>query len=307
MSTELYKVHRPKIFKTVLGQPDAVAMLTSMLEQQRVPHSLLFVGPSGCGKTTLARIVKNKLECSDQDFSEVNAAEANGIDMVRDIKNRMSLAPIGGKVRIWLIDEAHQLTSQAQNALLKILEDTPKHVYFFLATTDPQKLLPTIRTRCTDIKVREMGRAPMLDMMKRILEKEGKTVTNDVMEKICEHSYGSARKSLVLLNQVLDLKTEEDQLTAIASSDVKAKAIELARALLQPKATWAEVARLLKGIEEDPESLRHMVLGYCSAIMLSGGPLTSKAFCVLTYFNDNFYDSKRAGLIAACYAVVTSK
>ena len=154
---ELYKKYRPKNFKRIVGQPTITEQLTSMTRSNQFPHSSLFSGPSGCGKTTLARIMRNKLDCGDQDFQEVNCADFRGIDMVRDIRNRMNLAPIGGECRVWLIDEAHQLSSQAQNAFLKILEDTPSHVYFMLATTDPQKLIPTIRTRCAEFKVSSLN------------------------------------------------------------------------------------------------------------------------------------------------------
>src|SRR5690606_3369465 len=108
-----------------------------------IPHAMLFTGPSGCGKTTLARILRVKLRCSDNDFQEINAADFRGIDSIRSMRQQVGAAPLGGDSRIWLIDEAHSMTADAQNAFLKLLEDTPRHVYFFLATTDPQKLKKT--------------------------------------------------------------------------------------------------------------------------------------------------------------------
>jgi DNA polymerase-3 subunit gamma/tau len=150
---EFHLSQRPTTFGEVVGQPRAVAQLTQMGRDDRRPHLLLFVGPSGCGKTTLARIVRRKLRCGEADFMEVNAANNRGIDMVRDIEQRIGLAPIDGDCRVWLIDEAHALTPDAQGAFLKILEEPPSHVYFMLATTDPQKLKPTIRTRATEIVV----------------------------------------------------------------------------------------------------------------------------------------------------------
>ena len=156
MSKELYKKHRPKNLKRVFGQSVAIGTLKPLIEAKQVPHSLLLTGPSGCGKTTLARILVKELKCAKADFMEVNCADFRGIDTVRDIRTRMMQAPIGGDCRVWLIDEAHMLTSAAQTAFLKMLEDTPDHIYFFLATTHPQKLLKTIKTRCTEIKLKEM-------------------------------------------------------------------------------------------------------------------------------------------------------
>ena len=304
MSIELYKTHRPSTFKGIVGQPQAVAMLKEMVENDRVPHAILFSGESGCGKTTLARILKLKLNCSDHDFSEVNCADFRGIDMVREIRQRMNLSPVGGVCRIWLIDEAHQLSSQAQNAFLKILEDTPKHVYFFIATTDPMKLLSTIRTRCTEVKVKPLAPATMKELLIAVADKEGKTLTDEVVERITEYATGSARKALVLYNQIIGIEDPEEQLKAIESSDTKAKAIEIARALMQ-KVPWSNVAKILKEVDEEPESIRRMVLGYASNVLLSASKGNERAFLLLDVFQHPFYDSGKPGLVAACFAVCT--
>lgn len=308
--TELYRVHRPKTFKGVVGQESALATIKGFFEQGKVPHVILLAGPSGCGKTTIARILKTKLECGDADFQELNCADFRGIDMVRDIRNRMGLAPIGGKVRIWLIDEAHQMSSQAQNAFLKILEDTPGHVFFVLATTDPQKLLPTIRTRATEIILKAVKRDALTSLMQTVIEKEGRTEAvdwTDVLSTICDHAEGSPRKALVLLNAVINLPTAEQMVDAVKATIASPKAIELARELLNPQAAWGTVAKLLKELEEDPEQLRWMVLGYCTNVLLGGGKLAPRAFDIINIFERNFFDSKKAGLASACYAVVFRK
>ena len=305
--SELYKDHRPKIFKNVIGQKAAVDSLNSLLFGDSFPSTLLFTGPSGCGKTTLARILQKKLDCGPRDFVEVNCADFRGIDMVRDIRGRMSLSPISGAKRIWLIDEAHQLTATAQDAFLKMLEDTPSHVHFFLATTDPQKLKKTIRTRSTEIAVKSLNSADLTELLYMVADKEGKELEEEVAERIVKHSDGSARKALVFLNQVIDLKKVQDQLNAINSSEIEKQGIELARALLDTRSNWKKVAAILKSINEDPESLRWMVLGYASNVMLSAGKSTARAFLLVDAFQDNFYDSKRAGLVAACYRVVVGE
>lgn len=303
-TTELYRRHRPVSFKQVIGQPDAVKILNEMVKNSRIPHAILFTGGSGCGKTTLARILRVKLDCGESDFMEINAADFRGIDMVREIRNRMNLSPIGGTTRIYLIDEAHQLSSQAQNALLKMLEDTPKHVYFFMATTDPLKLLSTIRTRCTEVKLKELSPAAMKELLLSVADKEGIELGEEVLDRLIEHAEGSARKALVILNQVMGLPDEDARMNAIENSDHKSKGIELARALLNPGTKWAEVALLLKGLEEEPESIRYLVLGYASNVMLGGGKMAPRAFKIADIFQHNFYDSKRAGLVLACWAVV---
>tara|TARA_R110002020_G_scaffold12409_5_gene45482 strand:+ start:2941 stop:3855 length:915 start_codon:yes stop_codon:yes gene_type:complete len=302
---ELYKKHRPRNFSRIVGQPGIIEQLTSMAAKDQFPHASLFSGPSGCGKTTLARIMKSKLDCGDQDFAEVNCADFRGIDMVRDIRNRMNLAPINGDCRVWLIDEAHQLSSQAQNAFLKILEDTPRHVYFMLATTNPQKLIATIRTRCAEFKVTPLGHKEAADLLAVVCEKEEITLTEDVIDCLVNHGDGSPRKLLVLLDGIRHLDGEEDQLESIRNSDAKREAIELARALFYPDSTWNDVRVLLSKLTEEPESLRWMVLGYANSVLLKGGQQAPKAYLIIEAFRENFYDSKKAGLSAACWEVIS--
>lgn len=305
--TELYRRHRPKIFKTVIGQESAVSTLQQMLATERLPHALLFVGPSGVGKTTLARIIKTKLECSDFDFSEVNAADFRGIDTVREIRTRMGASPMGGKVRIWLIDECHQLSKDAQNALLKALEDTPKHVYFMLATTDSSKLLKTIITRCTEIKLKELSPVHLRQLIKSVCEKESLTISEDVEEKLIECALGSARLALVLLNKLVGIEDEAAQLESIERNAESRESIEIARALLNPRTQWADIAKILKTCETEPESIRWLVLSYMTSVILGGGKMAARAYICIDCFSDNYFDTKRAGLVRSCWAAVHAR
>lgn len=303
MTNELYRVHRPTNLKRVIGQADAVRTIEGFISKNKIPHFILFAGPSGCGKTTLARILKKHLKCGDQDFAEINCADLRGIDTVRDIRSRMGLAPISGAVRIWLIDEAHQLTTQAQDAFLKMLEDTPEHVYFIMATTDPNKLKPTVRTRATVVTVKAMNPVGQKALIEAILAKEDKTLSEEVIDKIVEMAEGSARKALVILNAVINLEDETEQLNAIAATDASKPAIEIARKLLDTRTKWPEMARLIKSVEDDPETIRWLILSYMSNVLLSGKAV-GRAYACLNAFRDNFYDSKKAGLTAACYEVM---
>lgn len=302
---ELYRQYRPTTFKRVRAQPEAVAKLKSMLAANKVPHVLTFTGPTGCGKTTLARIMVVKLGCSDTDFYEINGAQARGVDTIREIASQMQLSAMAGPVKIYYIDEAHMLTRDAQNALLKMLEDTPSHVYFFLATTDPNKLLPTIISRSTEIRVKRFQAADLEKLIKETASYEAVEVSDEVVACIVEHAEGSARQALVLLHAALCAKGEEAQLAAITATTAKTPAIALARALLARAVVWADIAKLLRGLEnEDPEGLRRMLLGYCASVVLGGGALAPKADRLIYYFERHFYDSGRAGLVSACYNFV---
>jgi DNA polymerase-3 subunit gamma/tau len=302
---ELYKKYRPKSFKTVIGQEHATKLLEKMVENNKVPHTLLFSGSSGNGKTTLARILSKQLNCSKYDLNEINCADFRGIDMVRDIRDQMCLSPLGGRCKVWIIDESHKLSADAQNAFLKILEDTPEHVYFMLATTHPEKLLNTIRTRCTEIKIKDLTGQHIQRLLKRICKKEGLTISDDVEERILEQCEGSARKALVLLDQVANLEDEQERIDSIKSSTVETQSISIAKLLMNKNTKWATVASALKNCTpENVEQIRWSVLGYAGKVMLGGGSAAARAFIIVDFFKDPFYDSKVAGLTHACYSVV---
>ena len=304
----LYRKYRPRSLKGVLGQDGAVASLQRLIDKDKVPHAIMLTGASGCGKTTIARILKQHLQCGDSDFVEINAADTKGVDTVRDIRRQCNLRPIAGLSRVWLIDEAHKLTNDAQNALLKIMEDTPKHAYFMLATTDPHKIIRTIHTRCAEIKLAEMSSKAIEQVVRRVMEREKMDCSDEVVAEIVEASAGSARKALVLLEQVGWLESNEEQIKAVqATSASKDQAILLARALINPRVSWPEVAAILKELKDDPEGLRYLVLGYCRSVLLGGGGLAPRAYMIIDIFSGNFYDSKHAGLAAACWEVVNAR
>lgn len=297
---ELHLEERPKNFKEVIGQKEACQQLIKLAQGPGgIPHCLLFTGPSGCGKTTIARIVREKLKCSDNDFFEINSADDRGIDMVRNIQVRAGLSPIAGETRVWLIDECHQTTADAQGAFLKLLEEPPEHVYFMLATTNPKKLRKEIRTRCTEIAVRSLTDEEILGLVRTVAEKHGAHINSDVGAKLAEIAEGSARKALVLLQQIIGLPDDAAKIEVLQKSDSQQAAIEIARALMGRK-PWSVVAGLLRDCEEEPESIRWMVLSYFSKVAL-GGKMAGRAVQILEEFQYNYFDTKKAGLIMSCY------
>lgn len=301
MNTSLSTKYRPILWKQFYGNQKTVASLRSILGKKECPHTLLFVGPSGCGKTTLARIVSKKLKCSSFDFIENNAADFRGIDSVRDIIRQMSLAPMEGNCRVWLLDECHQLSKDAQHALLKALEDTPSHVYFLLATTDPSKLLPTIKTRCVQFEVKPLTEEEILSLLKEVCKKEKTDVPQEVLEQIGEDSFGSPRMALSILNKIIGLKKEEMLETAKLHAENQNESIELCRALIGKK-SWKEIAKILSNLEQDPEQVRRAILGYAQAVLLKSGQ--ERAYLIIEAMRQPLYDIGKPGLVAACYEAI---
>lgn len=299
---ELYRRYRPSKLSEVIGQEGALNILTPLIKKKRMPHFILLTGPSGSGKTTLARIIKKKLRCSDADFSERNVRK---LPEVRAIRSKMHLAPMNGKSRVWLVDEAHQLTSESQNEFLKMLEDTPSHVYFIFATTEPQKLKHTIRTRATEIVLKKLQDKHIEFLIKQICDKEDVSIDEEVIEKITDTCDGSARKALVLLNKIKDVEPD-NQLECVSSFVPQEEAaINIARALFEHRVSWSSLKTHLQSItKEEAESIRYLVLAYATKVLLGKQKKSyTKAFDIITAFSENFYDSGMAGLVAACYEI----
>lgn len=304
MSDSLYNKHRPKLFKEVVGQQAAVKELKARCEKGTIPHALMFTGGSGTGKTTLARIVAAKLKVDPLDFMELNAANSRGIDAIRDVLGKANLLGMSGGSRVVYLDEFHKATADAQNCLLKPLEDPKPHCYFMLATSEPAKVIRAVQTRCTIIHCSELGPAELRTVLKNVLDKERGDVSEAVLERIIECCDGSARKALVDLEKVLHLESEEEQLGCIYKPEDARAADALVNVLLKPGAKWADVAVQVKAFEGDLEQLRRRVLGAASAMLLNG---SLRAAAILAAFRDHWFDAGKAGLTLACYDVFGRK
>lgn len=307
---ELYKKYRPKTLKALVGNKDMVSSLTKAIEAEELPHSILLTGPFGCGKTTVGRIIKEQLGIHDMDYYELDTGVFNGIDTVREIRNKMAFKPMYSPYRIWLLDEVHQLgvgkegKNKAQNALLKALEDTPPHVIFILCTTNPEMLIKTVKSRCVEYKVSKLSESEMTILLKRISKKEGTTINQKVIRKIIENADGHVRNALQMLERVYKLDDIEEQLRlcVLDQEGEEAQINQLCQALLKG-AGWQDVRKLLLGLKEvEPETIRRAIIGYANAVLLNGG---EDASLILGWFlYRTTYDSGTGLITQFCYNIV---
>ncbi len=260
----LARKYRPQRFAEVVGQPHVVRTLQNALRKGRLAHALLFSGIRGIGKTTVARIVAKALNCEAEDPAEpcntclpcreitegrsldvieIDAASNRGIDEIRELRENLKFMPARGRAKVYIIDEAHMLTREAANALLKSLEEPPPHVYFILATTEPHRLPVTILSRCQRYDFRRIPVATLVAHLREVARREGTEIEEDALTLIAKEAEGSLRDALSLLDQALayGVRTREELIEAFGLAE-RGLVEALARALI--RRDLAEVFRL---------------------------------------------------------------
>lgn len=309
MSEVLYLKYRPNTLDEIVGNEEVVQLLKNQLSgnsKQPLPRAILFHGPTGCGKTTLGRIIAYELGVRGTDLREIDSADFRGIDTIREIRKQSTYKPLESPYRVWILDEVHRLTGDAQSALLKALEDTPPHIFYILCTTDPQKLLPTIRGRCAQYQVQPLTDGEMRTLLRRTVKAERESLKKDVYEQIIQDAMGHPRNALQILAQVLSAPKEQRLKVAQRTAELQSKTIELCRALVT-RGSWKKVSSILNGLKnEDPEGIRRAVLGYCQAILLGDRP-DSVAAEVIQEFIEPFYHTGFPGLTYACFCVINGE
>ena len=221
----LYRKYRPKTFSDVVGQDVVKTVLKNSISSNQISHAYIFSGPRGTGKTSIAKIFAKAVNCRQPvegdlcgecevcsssfdeniDIVEIDAASNNGVDEIREIRNNVTLLPANLKYKVYIIDEVHMLTTNAFNALLKTLEEPPSHVIFILATTEFNKIPATVVSRCQKFDFKKISKRNLILRLKYILEKEEKSLPDDVIDLVADLSDGGLRDAINLVDQLLSV------------------------------------------------------------------------------------------------------
>lgn len=303
----LYNKYRPQRFADVAGQRHVVRILQNALVHKRVSHAYLFSGERGTGKTTVGRILAKALNCqrgiqpepcndcehcrsvgaeSFLDLIEIDAASHTSVNDIRDLREKVRYRPAAGRYKVYLIDEVHQLSRSAYNAFLKTLEEPPDHAVFILATTDPHRVLPTVRSRCQHLRFKRIDHAQMIGQLERIVGLEEAMADDQALALIARNAEGSLRDALGLLEQ--GLAYAENRLTERQMRELLGTAgyegVSIVAAAIARGSVGDAMTALAGSIDDgaDPTALHRQLVGFFRAVLML---LTSRSESVLEQYS----------------------
>jgi DNA polymerase-3 subunit gamma/tau len=305
----LHTKHRPEKIEDFYGNFGIVQSLKIAIDNNEIPHVILLEGGMGLGKTSLVRVLGKYI--SGQ-VNEIDSAKNRGIETSRDIIDTCKFVPMSGKNVVYILDEFHQMSKDAQQALLKIFEDTPSHVYFFLCSTDSNKIIPTILNRCIRYRVNKLRESDLKKLIKSVCKKENLDISEEIIDIIVFSADGIPRSALLLLEQ---LKNISDSTIAerIAFNSIKKEEQEiysLCKELSTRQYTWKSLMSSYKTLTvQEPETIRRIMLSFfIKCLKNSKNPQqTKKFYSYVSALSKPFFDNPEAQLLCALYESIANE
>lgn len=279
MNVPLITKFRPASFAEVLGHDEAMASLQRRLESDSPPHAFLLTGPSGIGKTTVARIIASHLAA---ELIEIDAGSSGSIDVIRELIDHGQHLPLSGVAfKMFIIDECHGLSAPAKQALLKVLEEPPAHLFFALCTTEAHRIPETWKTRCFPVTLKPVERKYIEELLQIICDAENWHPANDILSLIVEEATGQPRKAITLLERCYDVRDRSEAKRIISILDNDSDTIgEIAGLLIQGRASWEALRPLLLRLDEASDSYDGLLIPLTrrliGALLRESGPGKAK-------------------------------
>ncbi len=308
----LYRTYRPKDFEEIAGQEHITRTFKNALKNNKIAHAYLFSGPRGTGKTSIAKIIAKAVNCihapvsnpcnecdickginnnTISDVIEIDAASNNGVDEIREIRDKVKYLPGVSTYKVYIIDEVHMLSQGAFNALLKTLEEPPKHVIFILATTEPHKIPATIHSRCQRFDFRGVSVPEMINRMNTIIDNEAIAITNEAVKVIAESAEGGMRDAISLLDQVVsytEKKVNVNDVHAIRGTVSNEKLLSIAEAIYENDSVKAiKLLEELVELGKESQRLVENLIKFYRDLLIYKNTNTSEDDQLL-YSNDDF-------------------
>ncbi len=290
---------RPKTLDEILGNKETIKSLRKIINKKDRPHCYMFHGASGSGKTSCIRILASMLGATELDIHEYNIGDTRGIDDAREIIKQMQYQPYGDATII-ILDEAHNSTKAFQEALLKPTEDINNHTYVFIATTEPSKIIPTLRRRFMQFQMKAVNEDELFLYIIQVAKKFNIKLDKKVVDSILEQSYGSVATALVLLEKIMMLDVNEQLAVLDEVKNSTKTIIDLCQALLKGN-SWTSIIPIINKLEENPEGYRRVIMNYMMKVLLNSKSSKNHltAANIINIFED--YTDTREAFIMKCY------
>ncbi len=298
ISETLYRKYRPKNFSEILGQAEVVQTLQNSLKNNNIAHAYLFSGGRGSGKTSLARIFAQELGVKSADIYEIDAASNRGIEQIRELREAIHLLPLESDYKIYIIDEVHMLTKEAFNALLKTLEEPPAHIIFILATTEKEKILDTIISRCQVLDFKKADLKTLATLIEKTCQTEKVKINTEVILEIAKAGKGSFRDTLSELQKYISLFGKNLINKNLTNSDLKNLVGDFLNNLTDKEKLYSIYKEILeKGIEA--EVFLEKLLEKSRDILLIKNSSVMEIFLAEKYSTEEIKEYKKNNILNA--------